>query len=246
MANTFSNAGLFLGTKLLGATPSNRYGHYEDREVVKFHDKLLAQAGTTWQADTGFEPVMTRDDWQWMMNYGIKRAVHPAWGFKDPRSCLFLPQWASVFPDMKVLYIYRPCVESVYSLKRRAAGGLRKNHAPEINQRFWDVEDLAVRMYLNYTNSALKFLETFSGDVCVVDLSTILQGRDIVSEVREIWDYQLHDAKVSDIFDKSIMTRKGENEFLYDSNFLPQIAETEKRMKALIKKGFTRNGQSIH
>ena len=42
-----SRAGLFVGDDLIGANPSNPYGHFEDREVVRLHDRLLADVGLT-------------------------------------------------------------------------------------------------------------------------------------------------------------------------------------------------------
>jgi len=203
-ANLFHNAGLFLGADLLGANESNPFGHFEAVEVVSFHDRLLEAAGTYWQTDTYFIPVMSKKDWIWLLNYGIRNAAFPTWGFKDPRNSLFLEQWSDVFPDMRVLYVFRPAIECVHSIKRRAARDVFRGRVTHINRRFWLVEDLAVRMYIIYASAFLRFAANFSGDLCVVELDDIIDGRDIVSEVRDHWGYHLSDAYIDDIYDSSV------------------------------------------
>jgi hypothetical protein len=238
-ANLFHNAGLFLGKKLLGANDSNPFGHFEAEDVVAFHDSLLAASGTYWQTDTDFVPVMNSRSWMWLLNYAIRHGNKPTWGFKDPRNSLFMPQWAEVFPDMRVLYVYRPAVECVYSIKRRAARDLFRGTATHINRRFWMIDDLAVKMYIIYATAFLRFAETFNGDLCVVELDDIIDGRDIVSEVREHWNYQLSDAYIGDIYDSSVMSRAGPNEPIKDPRLLEQLAEVEEKLRALSRRGFT-------
>ncbi|MDE4172472.1 hypothetical protein PXK15_21425 [Phaeobacter gallaeciensis] len=238
-ANLFHEAGLFLGKELLGAKSSNPFGHFEAVDVVKFHDRLLDASGTYWQTDTDFIPIMNDNDWKWMYNFGVRNSFNPAWGFKDPRNCLFLPQWASLFPDMRVLYVFRPAVECVHSIKRRAIRDLVRDNVSHINRRFWLIDDLAVRMYLIYASAFLRFAETFAGDLCVVELNDILDGRDLVSEVREHWGYQLSDAYIGDIYDSSVMTRAGPNETVKDLRLLEQLEDVEEKLRSMARRGFT-------
>ena len=243
-ANLFANAGLFLGETLLGANYSNPYGHFEDTEVIEFHDRVLEKSGTSWHADTPFIPILGEDDWRWLFEYGTRRSAYPSWGFKDPRNCLFLPQWASVFPDMTVLYVYRPCIECVHSIKRRAAKDILLGRATRINRKFWLTDDLAIKMYIVYAEAALRFLENFSGRSLVVDLEDLLAGRDLVSEVRRTWGYALADADIGDVFDAAVMSRYGANEVVHDRALLDRVGELEMRFRDRMRLGFVdgRNG----
>lgn len=47
-----------------------------------------------------------------------------AWGWKDPRTTFTLPLWLDIFPDAKVLHIYRNGVDVASSLRVRSQGGL--------------------------------------------------------------------------------------------------------------------------
>lgn len=239
--NLFMNAGLYLGKELLGARVSNPNGHFEDVDIVRFHDRLLARSGSHWQTESDFLPVLNNDDWQWMTDYGIGNSEFPAWGFKDPRSCLFLSQWAEVFPDLRVLYIFRPAVECIHSIKRRAARDISLNIVPKINGRFWQIDDLAVRMYIAYASSFLRFAKSFDGDICVAELNDIIEGREIVSEVRDNWGYPLADAYIDDIYDSEFMSRAGPNELIKDTRLLAQVEEIETKIRALARRGFYSN-----
>ncbi|WP_171176810.1 hypothetical protein [Ruegeria sp. HKCCA4633] len=226
-ANYLHEAGLFLGDELLGANYSNKYGHFEDVEVVNFHDRLLGRIGTSWQLDHALAPILEPEDRRWMVDFGSRRGIHHTWGLKDPRICLFLPQWAEVFPQMSVVYVFRPCVECVSSLKRRAASDMRNGFAYRTNIRFWTEKDLAVRMYLTYGWAALRFLRSFRGRKRVVTLDGLLMDRNLASELRQDWSYRLHDTDTLDVFDGAEMTRSGDNEVIHDQGLLREINTLE-------------------
>ncbi|WP_289043982.1 sulfotransferase [uncultured Aliiroseovarius sp.] len=237
-ANLLLNAGLHLGDRLLGANYSNPRGHFEDVEIIAFHDRLLARADRNWMVSDPFEPILLDEDREWIRNYASQHADQCAWGFKDPRVTLFLPQWMSVLPNASVLYVHRPCVECVHSIKRRAANWARLGKDVELNTRFWTQEDLAVKMYLTYAEAALDFLESFDGRACVVALDDILSGRDIVQEIKQNWGYDLVDSKITDIYDAASMSRVGPNEYLHDMKLMPRIEQVESRFLALANRGF--------
>lgn len=240
-ANLLLNAGLHLGDRLLGANYSNPRGHFEDVDVVSFHNRLLAHVDLDWMVAEAFEPKLFDEDVQWMKDYALRNANHGVWGFKDPRVTLFLPQWLSVLPNATVLYVHRPAVECVHSIKRRAHALLRREVDVESNIQFWTREDLALRMYLTYAETALEFLERHIGRVCVVTLGEILEGRDIVGQIRENWGYDLQDSVISDIYDASGMSRVGPNEYLHDPGLLSRLEGVENRFAALAKRGFDRD-----
>ena len=232
-ANLFHDAGMHLGNKLLGAMYSNIYGHYEDEEVVDFHDRVLSANGINWQIAEYFPPIFDKKHWRWLIDYGIQKSNYSAWGVKDPRICLFLPQWSKVFPSMSIIYVYRPCVQCVHSIKKRAARDLTEGRAININKRFWTQPDLAIRMYLFYTHTALDFLERFPGRWTIVKLSDLIEGRDLISEVRDNWGYPLHNWSIRDIYDRTALTETGPNELVIDKTLLDEIKSVEDRLNIL-------------
>ncbi len=227
-ANILAEAGLHIGDKLLGAKKSNPYGHFEDVDIISFHDSLLNQSGQSWQAASDFPPILTPKDWRFMMQYGSRKSVHAAWGFKDPRLCLFLPEWHSVFPELSLLYIYRPCVECVHSLKKRAAADMAMRIAPAVNGAFFTADDVAATMYIQYSRRVLRFLEGFGGRLKIIALRDILDNRDIVTEIRRDWGYTLADVMPFDVYDGHSVSRDGPNEIIHDPSLLEEIRAVER------------------
>ena len=58
-------------------------------------------------------------------HFGICRACyfvlhkHLLWGWKDPRNSLLLPKWIQIFPDAKIIHIYRDGRDVALSLLKR-------------------------------------------------------------------------------------------------------------------------------
>ncbi|MEM9222414.1 MAG: hypothetical protein AAGB11_08430 [Pseudomonadota bacterium] len=233
-ANLFADAGIYLGDDLLGAKPSNPYGHFEDKSILSFHENILRRNGQNWQTATDMPPVLTRADWRFMLDYGVGKSEHAAWGFKDPRVCYFLPQWRATFPDMAVVYVYRPCIDCVHSMRKRAARDFSVGHAVDLNFEFFRDSDVAIRMYLNYAQQALRFLENDRGRKLVIPMADLLQNRDIVSEVRKTWDYQLADVMPFDVYDGMSLSQSGPNEPILDESLLAEIQAVEERFNAIL------------
>lgn len=233
-ANMLADAGLHVGEELLGAKASNPYGHFEDTEIIRFHDNLLRQSGQNWLTATDFPAILTRKDWRFMVTYGSRKSMYKAWGFKDPRVCLFLPQWQATFPDMSLLYVYRPCIECVQSIRKRAADNFVRNQAAGLSFNFFRQSDIAVRMYLNYSYQALRFMETFKGRMKVVALADLLDNRDIVAEIRREWGYRLADVLPFDVYDGKSLTKGGPNEVIYDESLVADVAAVERRFEAML------------
>ena len=86
------------------------------------------------------------------------------WGWKDPRTSLFLHQWKRLIPDLKVVLLWRPCAEVVESLLDRA----RKdgdNDVPTIG---------AVACWCAYNQSIVKFKKRWPADAILIPVSALL------------------------------------------------------------------------
>lgn len=58
------------------------------------------------------------------LHFGVRRLfqnrISQRWGWKDPRNTFTLPVWLDIFPDAKVIFIYRNGVDVAHSLVRRS------------------------------------------------------------------------------------------------------------------------------
>lgn len=196
-------AGLFLGDDLIGAMESNPYGHFEDREIVGFHDQLLADNGLSWQVGRPFIPVVRRQRWEQAADLVRERSTrHRQWGFKDPRACLFLNLWKQVVPELKVLAVYRHFSSAAYSLERRHSNDLFAGRGTRrVHRRFWSEPDLALRMWLVHNRAVLAFARDYPEDIKIVSFPQAHRGFDVPGWLRDSWGFELDTVPISDTFD---------------------------------------------
>lgn len=149
-------AGLFVGDKLVGATPSDPCGNYEDREVVSIHRKIMGENGVGWQVDMTQCFYIGPPQWRRMDRFVAKRqSRHRRWGFSDPQVCFFLGAWKFLLPDVRFLIVYRDpgrCLESLrtsqsdhyFNGSGNASSYLRFFREPDHGLNLWDVHNRAV------------------------------------------------------------------------------------------------------
>jgi Sulfotransferase family len=195
VAQLLHAAGLFVGDDLIGALPTNPYGHFEDREVVRIHDRILLENGLTWQVAEEFVPRISPPCWQAIERYVERRRLeHRLWGFKDPRVCLFLPAWKHVMPDAKVLITFRSVADCASSLARRHGRELAAARGPhEVHRRFFTVPDLAARMWLVHNRALVDFARRHPEDVLTVSFDGLLRGLPLTRLLRQAWGAPLRE-----------------------------------------------------
>jgi hypothetical protein len=128
-ASILAAAGLHLGDDLMGAGVGNEAGHFEDNEFYRLHQRILAANGLSPEGFTCAElidvPATARDEAVALV--ARRRAAGRPWGWKDPRTILFLDFWAELLPEARWLFIVRPPWEVVDSLFRRGDTAFRTN-----------------------------------------------------------------------------------------------------------------------
>jgi GT2 family glycosyltransferase len=120
-ASLMQAAGLFLGDRLLGPSPSNTPGHFEDLDFFAIDQRLLTAHGLPEDGLTTAGPVHPGPRFRAEAGRLVddRRGRGGAWGWKDPRAALLLDFWAEVIPEARFLFVFRPPWEVIDSLYRR-------------------------------------------------------------------------------------------------------------------------------
>ena len=122
--------GLNIGDDLVGAEVGNLDGHYEDRDFVKPHESILQSHGLD---STGLIPELVtnigKNDLKKIRQVLlIKNDDSLQWGWKDPRTCLFLPAYSQLLPQAFYVIIIRDYLSTVTSLLNRMYEDMGKKH----------------------------------------------------------------------------------------------------------------------
>ena len=229
-------AGLFLGYDLMGAAFSNPYGHFEDVEVVRLHEQLLADNGQTWMVSEPFLPVIVEPHWRGMERIvQLRNAEHSLWGFKDPRVCSFMMAWKHLLPGAKVLLVYRHFSDTTYSLGRRQSTELfSKPTGPQrMYRRFWEEPDLALRMWLTHNEALLTFARTYPEDTLAMSMDMAQSGFPIIKAINQRWGFGLDEVAASEVIDPTITERRASRQPVSDRGLIDRVDATWQALEQL-------------
>ena len=136
-----NKCGLPVGDDLLGAGIGNEDGHYEDNDFFRVHRSLLKMRRLSEDGYT--QPVRNLSCEELDTLAGIiqfKNDLHPSWGWKDPRTCLFLDSYQALIPNGYYLVVLRDWRSVVSSLIHRIYQNTVNKYAAKsgVSKFLWD------------------------------------------------------------------------------------------------------------
>jgi hypothetical protein len=152
LANLMQSMGVHIGDDLVGPQKGNLRGHFEARHLLEFHEALIARRDSSQRKafDQGmlvqepFEPDFSKAERTEAKALIDALRQSGPWGWKEPRTCLFLDLWRELLPGARPLVVYRHPLEVQQSM-------LRRSH--------WDLalfQDQAMQAYVVYNEAILK------------------------------------------------------------------------------------------
>ena len=145
-AALLQNSGVDIGQRLMEASYSNAKGHFENLDFVEFHEDILHSHGISKAGWTLEKTISVQPQYWDRAKALIKRNLSKEiWGWKDPRTTLFLQFWLDLIPTAKVLLIYRSPWEVIDSLYRRD------------DDLFYSNPNFALQLWIHYNQIALDF-----------------------------------------------------------------------------------------
>ncbi len=160
-ASLLQHLGVNIGQKLVGANYGNVKGHFENVDFVEFHKAVLRQHNID-ELGCTVQPHLSFNSQQREQAKGLieeNQDSHHPWGWKDPRTTLFLEDWREILPDAYFIFVYRSPWEVVDSLYRRSTD-LTLIKSPE----------LAVKMWIHYNKTILNFYQDYSEQSLLVNV----------------------------------------------------------------------------
>jgi len=231
------SAGLFVGDDLLGARPSNPYGHFEDNEVLQLHRDILNRHGFDWQWDIPFPFHIGRDHWARMRRFVQRRdRDHATWGFKDPRVCLFMGAWKYVMPDAKVVIVYRDPGECVRSMESRQAAELLKGVNQRTNRRFFAEPDHGLKIWDSYNRALVAFARRHEDDCLVLPFTALSQDYPVVARVNERLGLDLDPVETTTVFDPNVTSNREAPQRVHSPVVKRRVEETWAALEALAER----------
>jgi O-antigen biosynthesis protein len=197
-SSLMKSAGINVGTRLVGATPGNPKGHFENWDFVDFHVDVLKSQGLSpegWilQKEVSISQQL-RDEAKLIIASNSKSQF---WGWKDPRTTLFLNFWQDLLPQSYFIFTYRAPWEVVDSLYRRG------------DQTFAHNPTYALEVWMHYNKLILDFYRQFPERSLLLNVETLIADRNCISKLcKDKFGIELQEP-TDDIIDKSLMKNLG-------------------------------------
>jgi len=128
-ASILQQVGVFIGENLLPANAGNPQGYFEDAAFYRLHKSILAahELDTDGWTTVGQLEVPEQFHEQAKMLSDRRSQTHPLWGWKEPRTTLFLNFWKQLLPQAKFVFPYRSPWEVIDSLFARGDAIFEQN-----------------------------------------------------------------------------------------------------------------------
>jgi hypothetical protein len=222
------HCGLEVGESLLGPGLGNDEGHFEDTEFYKMHLEILRDNNLH---DSGIinQPVTHISSYHKEKVKGIiavKNQLFAQWGWKDPRTCLFLDFYRELLPDAFYLVAIRDYQSVVVSLLRRtfaerdiiyntqkgylAKLAWQKLRRKQQFKKFCRQNAAAfLKIWIVYNEYILDDLMKLSSDRYLVVNFHMLNEKDtdVITHLNQNWGFSLTHTRFSAIYNEKLFSK---------------------------------------
>ena len=172
-AALLQEAGVKIGDRLIDGSEGNEAGHFEDVDVVQFHEDALRAQGLPpegWAQQSSVD-VLDRFYPRAEAIAAAKRRAEGVSGWKDPRTTLFLDFWAHRLPETVFLLLYRSPWEVMDSLYRRGDPAFASNPT------------FALQVWMAYNQALLRFNDCYPNRSLLFSINHVAREPDKFSDL---------------------------------------------------------------
>jgi hypothetical protein len=255
ITNWLEKCGLEVGERLEAATPSNLDGHFEDLEFKIMHEEVLTSknlpaSGLVEVHDVDLSVYQT-EKLKSIIN--VKNNLYDQWGWKDPRTCLFLDTYRQLLPGSKYLVILRDYQSVIDSLLRRDFLEIDKRRVSRhlLSKLIWNVfrrrrqrqtyykrnAEHYLKVWLAYNEEILRMVKNIPAGDYIVTNCGMLEKKDteIFNFLTQNWHFKLTYFSFKNVFKKSLMNSvKNMEDFIQDKVLIAKADYVETRLKSLV------------
>ncbi len=202
-AALLQSARLHIGTRLMKPLPENIKGYFENLDFCEFHEAILESQEVSKFGWTLQEKIDVEENFiKLAQELVTQNAISALWGWKDPRTTLFLDFWAELLPTANFLLIYRSPWEVVDSLYRRQS-----------DEIFKEKPELAVKFWIHYNTKILNFVNRFPERCFLINIQTLISTKNLWIEVmNEKFSINLQSPEAQ-IYDVSLLHTQAVNSY---------------------------------
>ncbi|PDV98285.1 hypothetical protein A9Q02_22390 [Candidatus Chloroploca asiatica] len=205
LAQWLANSGLPLTTGGdIRSDVSNPRGYFEDLDFVRLHAwhlRRIRRFSAGWKLTPKNFLHFTAEETECATSLVRERsALHTAWGWKDPRTTIFLMHWKKLIPSLKVIIVWRPCADVAHSLVTR---GLKQRRPHLLITPI-----SAIHLWHTHNEFALEYAARFPEDTVVIPASQFPSiDQSLHKVLTEQFGLQLEAVPMADLFHPKMLAQ---------------------------------------
>lgn len=256
ITNWLEKCGLQIGERLEQAAIGNVDGHFEDLEFKTLHEEVLVSkhlpaTGLVETCDTCLSVYQVE---KLKSIIKVKNELYEQWGWKDPRTCLFLDTYRELLPGPKYLVIVRDYHSVINSLLKRDFAEIDKKYRSRkfVQRMVWNIfrrkrrqklyydknAERYLKVWLTYNQEILKAVRNIPEEDYLVVNYTVLEHKDneVFEFLTNTWNFSLNYFDFRKVYKDSLMSGvKNIGNLVKDKMLLTKADYIENRLRALIK-----------
>ena len=256
ITNWLYRCGLQVGECLVAANPGNKEGHFEDVEFLRLHEEILASnnlpsAGLVYGKKIDVS-IYQLEKLKSVIK--IKNQRYKQWGWKEPRTCLFLDLYRELLPHSKYLVIMRDYPSVVNSLLKRDFALTDKKYMSRgvIERAIWTYfrknknkrkfynanAEYFLKVWIDYNEHILSMLKELPVEDYIVINYSLLEKNDkeVFSFLTGTWHFALNYFSFKEVYKEDLMSGPPNLEpFLKDQDLLAKAKIVDEALKGYMR-----------
>jgi hypothetical protein len=245
---------LNIGDNLLGSGIGNEEGHFEDVDFYRYHEDVLQDNHLSILGYVN-QPVNSLSYYQEEKLKSItnfKSKIHKQWGWKEPRTCLFLTHYRKLIPDAYYLIVLRDYNAVVNSLIVRDFKLLESNltlgwfsrliwkrfkKAPTKRKLYKELSSFYLKVWITYSNELLKHMQSIPREKFIALNYNLLNSSDkeAFSVLKDKWNFSLQYFDFKKVFKEKLISEVIDiDKLIKDKSLLKTAYELECKLKEYV------------
>ncbi len=213
--------GLNLGENLMSVQFDNPLGHFEDLDILNIHQNDLKRKGLKTHGlnlnrvgEFHFEDKSKFEAEVFLK----KKSKLNEWGWKEPRSTLYLNEWKDLIPELKVLAVFRPYSEVVNSLIKRTRHSFIKTNKYSLLNRAAHLALFPIYLkmerkrcldaWMKYNHAILEFHNNHPNDIIIIGLADLITSdQALLNTLNKQFELNLNMKSIKLFYKKELLSR---------------------------------------
>jgi len=238
-ARWIHECGINIGDQLIGEGVGNTDGHFEDKDFHDIHEDVFKTCNMPYGGLEANRVITLSSDQRTRLQNIIhkKNKLRSYWGWKEPRTCLFLSEYVPILRSPCYLVMFRTCSEVVNSLWNRYEKNYKRNRpiseasSADDFVRIYDY----ITSWIKYNKLILKHLkETPRSRYRVCTITKLLDTDTEITNWLQFEGFKINPTSFNSIYDISKLTAKEATLPPYFTEFNDDISNLTHKFDLLI------------